>query len=519
MNNTLNKNRLQVISASIMMIFLICILLIGVTYAYYTTTVRGNTSDISVQGKFGSLDLIYEDGNGTLKASSVKKGDIIGEKTFKVINKSKSNQEYGVILDNISNTFTSEEAIHYNINCSSSNSSCTGISDEKFYFPKKTDEQAQYMFAATIAPSETQNYTMKIYYSSVATIEYGSKFSAKINITESPMKKGLAEKVISSAKSQGSNSNGYAVYVENSYIGSNLSANEHSLSLTKDSYGNSYYFRGSVQNNYVIFNSMCWRIVRIQGDGSIKLILEDSTKNSSCKNASKNPFISSSSTAIYGYSNTNNSNLGTSKNPYRSNYKSGQSNSMRTTLNNWIKNNFSASLLIRLKQEDWCVNYTGLWYNSSGISVYESSIGSTYVTTLQAAYFDDVIGKPSNFYPLRCNSGEKSHDYAGLLTASEAFAAGIGSRYSWSYSNNKDCYLSNPFPTNSNGGSWFLATPYGRNNLTDTIYTLPSYTSSFYINHSSTATSTKIRPVIVLASGTSYSTGGTGTKDNPYKVS
>ncbi len=50
---------------------------------------------------------------------------------------------------------------------------------------------------------------------------------------------------------------------------------ETSLSITQDNYGTSYYYRGNVQNNYVTFNNMCWRIVRIQGDGSTKLVLSD----------------------------------------------------------------------------------------------------------------------------------------------------------------------------------------------------------------------------------------------------
>jgi len=36
--------------------------------------------------------------------------------------------------------------------------------------------------------------------------------------------------------------------------------------------GYSYYWRGAVTNNHVIFADKCWRIVRINGDGSIRLI-------------------------------------------------------------------------------------------------------------------------------------------------------------------------------------------------------------------------------------------------------
>ena len=55
------------------------------------------------------------------------------------------------------------------------------------------------------------------------------------------------------------------------------------MSLTPDDYGISYYFRGNVQNNFVSFAGMCWRIVRITGDGSIKLALYDYS-SASCTN-------------------------------------------------------------------------------------------------------------------------------------------------------------------------------------------------------------------------------------------
>ena len=46
------------------------------------------------------------------------------------------------------------------------------------------------------------------------------------------------------------------------------------LCSAPDNYGNSYYFRGNVQNNYVKFANFYWRIVRINGDNSIRLIYD-----------------------------------------------------------------------------------------------------------------------------------------------------------------------------------------------------------------------------------------------------
>ncbi|HBA38074.1 MAG TPA: hypothetical protein DCY94_05075, partial [Firmicutes bacterium] len=42
----------------------------------------------------------------------------------------------------------------------------------------------------------------------------------------------------------------------------------------EDDYGTSYYFRGAVENNYVKFGGFFWRIIRINGDGSLRMIYD-----------------------------------------------------------------------------------------------------------------------------------------------------------------------------------------------------------------------------------------------------
>ena len=41
-----------------------------------------------------------------------------------------------------------------------------------------------------------------------------------------------------------------------------------------DAYGDSYYYRGNVTNNYVKFADKYWRIVRINGDGTVRVIYD-----------------------------------------------------------------------------------------------------------------------------------------------------------------------------------------------------------------------------------------------------
>ena len=46
------------------------------------------------------------------------------------------------------------------------------------------------------------------------------------------------------------------------------------LCKAKDAYGDSYYYRGNVTNNYVKFAGFYWRIIRINGDGTVRVIYD-----------------------------------------------------------------------------------------------------------------------------------------------------------------------------------------------------------------------------------------------------
>ena len=78
------------------------------------------------------------------------------------------------------------------------------------------------------------------------------------------------------------------------------------MASTADDYGTSYYFRGAVENNYVEFANKCWRIVRVTGDGSIKLTLfnnnaEGNTNPCAEANDSGNAAITGESKFNYAY--------------------------------------------------------------------------------------------------------------------------------------------------------------------------------------------------------------------------
>ena len=87
------------------------------------------------------------------------------------------------------------------------------------------------------------------------------------------------EKMISKIQRTPSNFNKCSTKAEGMYY-----AQDDYYNSTEKNY--SYYYRGNVKNNWVLFAGFKWRIVRINGDGSIRLILTDWSNNTS--NSTKN---------------------------------------------------------------------------------------------------------------------------------------------------------------------------------------------------------------------------------------
>ncbi len=72
----------------------------------------------------------------------------------------------------------------------------------------------------------------------------------------------------------GASSGGRLSYIE--YVGSvsEYDNSDTGIFVSEDDIGTSYYFRGNVKNNYVKFAGFYWRIVRINGDGTIRIVYD-----------------------------------------------------------------------------------------------------------------------------------------------------------------------------------------------------------------------------------------------------
>ena len=314
--------------------------------------------------------------------------------------------------------------------------------------------------------------------------------------------------------------------------------NEALLASTEDDYGTSYYFRGTVKNNYVQFANKCWRIVRITGDGSVKLVLNnDNTSNVS------NPCSSGNDTAAFAhYDGTNYRsafNSSTNDNAYvgfmygtagSSDYVSTHANinksTILTNLETWYKNNLE-SYESKLADTIWCndkstfTTFTsgstfgtgdGYGTNETGYGAYNRILGgkaTSYASPSLICPNDNNGGKLSKFTVSDTINGNGNLTYKiGLLTADELAYAG--------YAPNLYSYDTTYLQENATGHFWWTMSPNYFSGDGDgfSVWLIFGENGNFICPLATVESG--IRPAISLVSSTNAT--GEGTKKNPYIV-
>lgn len=361
---------------SVIIVFVLAIGIIGTSYALYMD-VDTDTDYQIVQ--VGDLAVGFDNGNNviSLKNMTPSDDDIALKSSdnifsFYIYNTGTYTTDYNIKLIASDGNEVSEQFINYQI-CKDNAKNCEDIktlSDMKDFIiyndelgPKKENEQT----------NPSVYYFLRIWINK----------NYKNNETEKNIK---LKVVIDSYNANGNIDNKNTLVgtiLNNSKINTNsvdLNANtieENTLYKMNDDSGISYFYRGNRVNNYIEFENlnMCFKIVRIEGDRSIKLVLDD--KNNKCSNSNKNNIIG---TANYGYLIENDITIPSINND--------NNNSLKNVLNNF-KDNEIISIISNLKQEKWCVN-------------------------------NYIEGK----YSLKCNTDETFENYVGLLTIDELILSG-----------------------------------------------------------------------------------------------
>ena len=233
-------------------------------------------------------------------------------------------------------------------------------------------------------------------------------------------------------------------------------ADEALLASAEDDYGTSYYFRGAVKNNYVEFANKCWRIVRVSGDGSVKLILHNDNPTGvanpcdAANNSASAAFARYSGETYKSAFNTNyndNAYVGfkygtVGAGDYALTHANTNKSTILTNLEAWYEKNNLKNYEKVIADTVWCNDKTNVTdttfnpYNYSNVNGLGYAKNVTYYGATQRLV--GTSGSAGGTGPsLKCN-GElsKINSKVGLITADELALAG----YAYAQ-NNKTTYL------------------------------------------------------------------------------
>lgn len=284
-----------------------------------------------------------------------------------------------------------------------------------------------------------------------------------------------------------------------------------------------YVFRGDVSTNYVSFAGFYWRIVRINGNGSIRLIY-DGTQLNPLTTRTLDRFVNVKT--LYGLADSNAYVGYMFGDPDGTTYEATHANindsEVKKAIDAWYEDNL-------VDYFDYFDLDVGFWedrrpYASSDATEPDYSYGvgrdkMTYygqaVRIQYGEHADQVTLKyaqPEDYFTHTNSSyGNKALKYPiGMLAADEMYYAGLGVNTTIS---NGGCYLTYTPPGSNSSTSWWINAPF--------FYMKNVGNFNQAVNSSNgvgggTNMECYIRPVINLKSSVELT--GTGTVDDPYVV-
>ena len=449
----------------------------GVATVRYCTTTGSTCSpniEISNQGKVSlssntsSQKVCYEaeDGSGN-------RSDIVCSGGYKV------DQEKPTVT--ISSTTTTEDSITINLSGSDSHS---GIQSYKYSINNGT-----YIQTTSNSHTFTGLEAGISYHIKVQSVDKAGNVSDEVTKDVTTDRRNAKDTILANSKVN-----------EGEPDFSQVATTDEGIYKAEDDWGESYYFRGAVTNNYVKFAGYYWRIIRINGDGSIRMIY-DGTGVHSNGEASVDRGIGTSSFSD-DTANVVNTSVGVGfkytlnlQRPISQN--GGTDSMMKKTLDEWYTTN-----IVNRGYDSYVATQAGFCNDRDTVTGSWSANGS--VSYL--AYGRLVSNKKPT---LKCsNDLDLYTTKVGLITADEvAYAGGVNNL------NNTSYYL-------YMGETFYTISPY---NFQYTLYYSLSY--MFLVHdqgqilggNNSANVAAAVRPVINLDANVTIKSG-IGTSSDPYVI-
>ena len=274
------------------------------------------------------------------------------------------------------------------------------------------------------------------------------------------------------------------------------------LYMMEDQDGKSYYYRGSVSNNYVQFAGYYWRIIRQNGDGSVRLLYAGTSANATGSGLQirTNAFNSTRTNpgyVGYMYGNTFNSS-------YAETHANVNDSSIKTQLDSWYKTN-----IVDKGYSDYIAD--------SGFCNDRSLDSGNGVNTTADTFFGGferyvnhnptlVCPQQNDLFTVENKDGNQALDYPiGLITVDELMLGGLA-----------DGYLNRLSYTYSSAHYWTMSPSYfGASAVM--AHEFNANSTGYAYQYGYVTYVSGVRPVINLASDTQI-TGGIGTANDPFVV-
>ena len=263
--------------------------------------------------------------------------------------------------------------------------------------------------------------------------------------------------------------------------------------------GRTYYFAGNPTDNWVYFGNFYWRIIRINEDGSLRIIYQGTSANTTGTGTQ-------TGTSAFNSSYNNNAYVGLK---YTTNnvHGTGTNSTILTALNTWYTNNLSSYT----DKIDGNAGFCGDRTPSTSSSSTNNQGGTGTTTTYYAGYIRLITNKQptfecSNSSDLYTTSGSSQGNKAlqypiGLITADEvAFAGGVYGKTNESY------YL-------YTGQAYWTMSPYYFSGSDASVFRVDS---DGWLYSNGVNNTRGVRPVINISRDVTIT--GSGTISNPYIV-
>ena len=292
-----------------------------------------------------------------------------------------------------------------------------------------------------------------------------------------------------------------------------------------------YYFRGDADkvNNNIIFNNMCWKIIRTTETDGVKIIYNGTSTDGKCE--TQTGTSTQIGTSAFNTKYDDNAYVGymygtAGSSTYAATHANTNDSTIKTYIDNWYSQNFDESATSKLEDTIFCNDRSTKAYDASTIGeASRSSYGTLgykknktlYIASHRSSYYSKTPNpslaclNDNDKFTVDSKNGNGALTYpVGLITLDEGIFAGFNTYYS-NTSDYKD--TTNYLYTNS---YYWTLSPVMMGD--DGNANIGSIVSAGEIRNGASKDANGVRPVVSLKPNTLIDSIGDGSFNNPYKV-